>query len=68
MAEINNYQSNRGMEFMTDVRDWLGGYPYEFATTDEVTDFMKLHFPHFKLINIESTTGTGNNLFLFSNP
>ncbi len=68
MAEINNYQSNRGMEFMTDMRDWLGGYPYEFATTDEVTDFMKLHFPHFKLINIESTTGTGNNLFLFSNP
>ncbi len=68
VAEIRNYQLNRGMDFITDMRDWLGGYPYEFATTNEVTDFMKLHFPNFKLINLESSSGTGNNLFLFSNP
>lgn len=24
-----NYQSRRGMDFFTDVHDWLGGYPYE---------------------------------------
>ncbi|WP_048707972.1 class I SAM-dependent methyltransferase [Microvirga massiliensis] len=24
-----SYEQHRGMEFMTDVRDWLGGYPYE---------------------------------------
>ena len=24
-----NYQSRRGMDYSTDVHDWLGGYPYE---------------------------------------
>ena len=67
VTEIRNYQSHRGMDFMTDVRDWLGGYPYEFASTDEVINFMKSHFPRFKLINLQSASGTGNNWFLFSN-
>jgi 2-polyprenyl-6-hydroxyphenyl methylase/3-demethylubiquinone-9 3-methyltransferase len=26
----------RGMNFSHDVRDWLGGYPYETATADEL--------------------------------
>jgi 2-polyprenyl-6-hydroxyphenyl methylase/3-demethylubiquinone-9 3-methyltransferase len=26
----------RGMDFMHDVRDWLGGFPYEYATSGEV--------------------------------
>jgi len=68
ITEIKNYQSKRGMDFMTDVRDWLGGYPYEFATTDEVSDFMKQHFPNFELTNLKSTSGIGNNWFLFFNP
>ena len=67
ISDIRNYQSKRGMDFMTDVRDWLGGYPYEFTTTDKVSDFMKLHFPRFTLINLKSTSGTGVNWFLFSN-
>lgn len=33
---IRNYEQERGMRFMNDVRDWLGGYPYESATPDEV--------------------------------
>jgi 2-polyprenyl-6-hydroxyphenyl methylase/3-demethylubiquinone-9 3-methyltransferase len=36
---INNYQRNRGMDFFTDVRDWLGGYPYEFATLEELINY-----------------------------
>lgn len=36
---INNYQNVRGMDFMTDVRDWLGGYPYEFASIDELINY-----------------------------
>lgn len=32
---IRNYGS-RGMEFWTDVRDWLGGWPIEFASYTEV--------------------------------
>jgi hypothetical protein len=26
---VAGYVQNRGMNWMTDVRDWLGGYPYE---------------------------------------
>lgn len=28
--------SRRGMSFHTNVLDWLGGYPYEYATIDEL--------------------------------
>lgn len=33
---IKNYAKNRGMSFNHDVVDWLGGYPYEFATPEEI--------------------------------
>ena len=36
---IRDYRALRGMEFWTDVRDWLGGWPYEPATPAEVTGF-----------------------------
>ncbi|HLC32409.1 MAG TPA: class I SAM-dependent methyltransferase [Candidatus Nanoarchaeia archaeon] len=38
---VKNYKTNRGMNFFTDVKDWLGGYPYEYATVREVTTHMK---------------------------
>lgn len=34
---VQNYSTSRGMNFFNDVHDWLGGYPYESATPDEVT-------------------------------
>lgn len=37
-AYIKTYQEYRGMHFMTDVKDWLGGYPYESASDEEVRD------------------------------
>ena len=36
---IRDYRALRGMAFWTDVRDWLGGWPYEPATPAEVTGF-----------------------------
>jgi SAM-dependent methyltransferase len=33
---VANYKSTRGMDFYTDVHDWLGGYPYETALAPEV--------------------------------
>jgi 2-polyprenyl-6-hydroxyphenyl methylase/3-demethylubiquinone-9 3-methyltransferase len=36
---MRNYRTLRGMDFWTDVRDWLGGWPYEPATAEEVTGF-----------------------------
>lgn len=32
---IRDYPKARGMSFMTDVRDWLGGYPYESIAPEE---------------------------------
>ena len=42
---VIKYSRSRGMQFYTDIHDWLGGYPYESATPKEVRGLMKnLHF------------------------
>lgn len=38
---IKNYKSSRGMSFSHDVHDWLGGYPYESISPDEMHAFAK---------------------------
>jgi 2-polyprenyl-6-hydroxyphenyl methylase/3-demethylubiquinone-9 3-methyltransferase len=38
---VANYRSARGMDFLHDVHDWLGGYPYETALAPEVERQMK---------------------------
>ena len=46
-AYKKNYVSSRGMSFDHDVHDWLGGYPYESISPNEVTKLMeRLHFSH----------------------
>lgn len=37
---IASYKGARGMNFYNDIEDWLGGYPYESATKDEIVNFM----------------------------
>ncbi len=32
----NPFKMRRGMDFMHNVIDWIGGYPYEYATVDEM--------------------------------
>ncbi|HZT87353.1 MAG TPA: class I SAM-dependent methyltransferase [Stellaceae bacterium] len=53
---------HRGMKFWTDVRDWLGGYPMEFAGMAETRDFCKQELG-LDLINLG--TGEANTEFLF---
>lgn len=44
---VNNYKSCRGMSFYHDVHDWLGGYPYESISADEVHQFLSMRgFSH----------------------
>jgi len=62
---IRTYQKNRGMDPIIDVIDWLGGYPYEFATFDEITDFIKKIEPKFSLIKHRKVSSNMNNHFLF---
>lgn len=65
IEHVKNYKSHRGMSWRTDATDWLGGYPYEFATVEEVFHFVKGRFPRFTLENIKVTSGRGLNWYLF---
>ena len=64
LAAFRNYGHDRGMSYWADLRDWLGGYPYEYAAADELFRFcnrdLGLH-----LINLRSTNTLGTNEFLF---
>jgi 2-polyprenyl-6-hydroxyphenyl methylase/3-demethylubiquinone-9 3-methyltransferase len=40
-AHTKNYLSKRGMSFDTDVHDWLGGYPYESVSPEQLRAFMR---------------------------
>ena len=37
---VRNYSKKRGMDFFHDVHDWLGGWPYESISADEVNALM----------------------------
>jgi 2-polyprenyl-3-methyl-5-hydroxy-6-metoxy-1,4-benzoquinol methylase len=37
IAYVSSYAKNRGMDWTTNVHDWLGGYPYESTIPSEVS-------------------------------
>jgi len=39
----NPFKMGRGMDFMHNVVDWLGGYPYEYASIEEMTAVLEGH-------------------------
>jgi len=57
---MQNYRQMRGMDLMSDVRDWLGGWPTEFSSVPEVARFAKDK----KLALVNLCTGEGNSEFL----
>jgi 2-polyprenyl-6-hydroxyphenyl methylase/3-demethylubiquinone-9 3-methyltransferase len=60
----NPLKRKRGMRYYTDIVDWVGGYPYEYASVSEVVNFFESC--GFKLKNLVRTTGfTGCNEFVF---
>jgi len=60
----NPLKKKRGMHFFTDVVDWAGGYPYEYASADEITGFFEKR--GFKLRKLIKAGGfTGCNQFVF---
>jgi 2-polyprenyl-6-hydroxyphenyl methylase/3-demethylubiquinone-9 3-methyltransferase len=62
IKQIYQKKKQRGMSYMTDVRDWLGGWPMEYANDQEVIDVMKKKHS-FALVNI--STGEACTEFLF---
>lgn len=57
------YRKNRGMSITHDWFDWLGGFPFEVATVDEILQFCRVR--GFVPKNIKSTNDLGNNQFVF---
>jgi len=67
LIKLKHYKKKRGMDPMTDVKDWLGGYPFEVATFDELIDFIKNLNPNFKLVKYNKVTSDANNELVFKN-
>ncbi|HEX8173733.1 MAG TPA: class I SAM-dependent methyltransferase [Pyrinomonadaceae bacterium] len=58
------YESNRGMNRWRDIVDWVGGYPYEVATPEEIFDFYRER--GFSLVKLRcGHVGLGCNEFVF---
>jgi 2-polyprenyl-3-methyl-5-hydroxy-6-metoxy-1,4-benzoquinol methylase len=60
---IERYTQNRGMMWYYNLHDWLGGYPYEYASVDEVKNFLAPR--GFECVKVDLNTGTGCSEFLF---
>ncbi len=59
-----HYKSSRGMNRWYDVIDWVGGFPYEVASVDEIFEFYKMR--GFILRKVKSGgVGLGCNEFVF---
>jgi 2-polyprenyl-6-hydroxyphenyl methylase/3-demethylubiquinone-9 3-methyltransferase len=69
LAAAVEYKQARGMALQTDVADWLGGYPYEYASADQIVDFCReqCRLDVVRVVRTESRS-TGNNEFVFRRP
>jgi 2-polyprenyl-6-hydroxyphenyl methylase/3-demethylubiquinone-9 3-methyltransferase len=56
--------TRRGMDVIHDIRDWLGGYPYEYASPQEVQTFARTR--SWEVVKVMPCQGmTGCNEFVF---
>lgn len=65
VADVQNYESSRGMYWRTDLSDWLGGLPYEYATVEQVFRFVRAYCDELSLHNLKTTNSLANNWYLF---
>jgi len=61
---IRHYHTLRGMDFWTDIKDWLGGYPYEYASVEKIVFYFKEQ--GFECTKINPARSIGCNEFLFN--
>lgn len=68
LSYITQYQTQsvRGMSWWYDRVDWIGGYPFEVSTPDQIFDFY--HRRGFQLLGLKTCGGgLGCNEFVFQN-
>lgn len=61
LKRMRDYRKDRGMNLMTDIRDWLGGWPMEFVWDADAVKFCADRGLTLK----EMATGKANTEFLF---
>ncbi|HEV2915763.1 MAG TPA: class I SAM-dependent methyltransferase [Pyrinomonadaceae bacterium] len=65
LARYTEYKKSRGMSVLHDWIDWLGGYPFEVATPEEILSFyLERGFVLEKLVTCGGRLG--NNQFVFT--
>jgi len=62
---LEEYSKGRGMSAYIDTRDWLGGYPYEFASADEIVRFCRAELG-VRLVKVRTVNNLGVNEFFVS--
>ena len=62
---IRDYERHRGMSWWHDVVDWIGGYPYEYASVQALFTFLRERHPDFYLANLTAAKGLANHELLF---
>jgi len=61
VKQAREYKALRGMELYTNIKDWLGGWPMEYSSPEEVVDHA--HDLGLELINFKS--GEANLEYIF---
>lgn len=66
-SDIRNYRTHRGMSWLRDSIDWIGGYPFEVSKPEEIFDFYRSR--GYTLIKLRTCgPGDGCNEFVFQRP
>jgi len=64
VTRSNPFHQQRGMHFLYDLIDWIGGYPYEYASAAEVTSIVS-PYGFTRITLIPAKVPTGCNQFVF---
>jgi 2-polyprenyl-6-hydroxyphenyl methylase/3-demethylubiquinone-9 3-methyltransferase len=64
LRKLRTASSARGMDFRHDVRDWLGGFPFEYATPGAVFRHVR-EKNGFELSYLDAVEGHGCNELAF---
>lgn len=58
------FRQTRGMDFYYNVVDWIGGYPYEYGSVDEIVRLVEAHgFQAERVMPAEVPTGCNEFIF-----
>lgn len=63
ITPLINYKKDRGMSYFHDIIDWYGGFPFEYASVDELNSFFISN--GFEAVKIKQTSSLGCNEILY---